>query len=120
MESSLTTLLCALFPARFSFDACEESPRIMLRDLAAREFNAFLWISLIAITAVLISKVFKLLRLWRKGNRIPGPPCPSFHGHGSLISRENLTGQFNCPRCLVAEKISSALKYYRKYRFISV
>ncbi|XP_024021107.1 cytochrome P450 3A29 [Morus notabilis] len=91
MESSLTTLLCALFPARFSFDACEESPRIMLRDLAAREFNAFLWISLIAITALLISEVFKLLRLWRKGKWIPGPPCPSFHGHGSLISRENLT-----------------------------
>lgn len=102
-SSPLGALFCALFPSCDS-----EIPRVLLRDLAAREFNAFLWISLIAITSLLIAKVFKLLRLWRRGNRIPGPPCPSFYGHRNLISRETLTGQlhfFHSLCCLVAEKI---------------
>ncbi|KAG9454809.1 hypothetical protein H6P81_007713 [Aristolochia fimbriata] len=56
------------------------------RDYAAREINVLLWISLIAITALLLRKIAALLNLWAKGQRIPGPPCPSFHGHSKLIS----------------------------------
>ncbi|KAB1226673.1 hypothetical protein CJ030_MR1G008478 [Morella rubra] len=62
-----------------------------LRDFVAWEFNAFLWISLIAVTALLLRKVFKLFRLWAQARKIPGPPCNSFYGHSKLISRENLT-----------------------------
>lgn len=58
----------------------------LFRDYFVREINAFLWISLIAITALLLRKIFALLRLWAKGRRIPGPPCPSFYGHSKLIS----------------------------------
>ncbi|KAF3434225.1 hypothetical protein FNV43_RR25328 [Rhamnella rubrinervis] len=85
-------LLTALF--RSGSGGCSDSRecyRIVLRDLAAREFNAFLWFFLIAITAFLANKVVKLLRLWAKADCIPGPPCPSFHGHSKLISKENLT-----------------------------
>lgn len=66
-----------------------------LRDFVAWEFNAFLWISLIAVTALLLRKVFKLFRLWAQARKIPGPPCNSFYGHSKLISRENLTGRFD-------------------------
>lgn len=89
-------LLTALFGS--GFGACNVSQgcsRIVLRDLATREFNAFLWFFLIAITGFLANKVVKLLRLWAKANCIPGPPSPSFYGHSKLISRENLTGQLN-------------------------
>lgn len=87
-------LLTALF--RSGSGGCGNSQgcyRIVLRDMAAREFNAFLWVFLIAVTAFLTSKVVKLLSLWAKANRIPGPPSPSFYGHSKLISRENLIGQ---------------------------
>ncbi|KAG6618183.1 cytochrome P450 72A397-like [Carya illinoinensis] len=63
----------------------------LLRDVATREFNAFLWFSLIAVTALLLRKVFNLFRLWAQARNIPGPPCTSFYGHSKLISRENLT-----------------------------
>ncbi|XP_068660813.1 uncharacterized protein [Aristolochia californica] len=56
------------------------------RDYAAREINVLLWISLIATTALLLRKIATLLNLWAKGWKIPGPPCPSFHGHSKLIS----------------------------------
>ncbi|KAM3685753.1 hypothetical protein ACB098_11G144400 [Castanea mollissima] len=63
----------------------------LLRDVATRELNAFLWVSLIAITALLLRKVAKLFKLWAQARKIPGPPCSSFYGHSNLISRENLT-----------------------------
>ncbi|KAH7536611.1 hypothetical protein FEM48_Zijuj03G0003100 [Ziziphus jujuba var. spinosa] len=86
----------------------QECSRIVLRDLATREFNAFLWLFLITITALLMRKVVKLLRLWFKGHRIPGPPCPSFFGHSKLISRENLTDYLSD----VHEKYGSAVKLW--------
>ncbi|KAI4323594.1 hypothetical protein L6164_023187 [Bauhinia variegata] len=36
------------------------------------EINAFQWVVLIAIYALLLKKFFKLLRLWYKGSKIPG------------------------------------------------
>ncbi|KAI3448756.1 hypothetical protein Pfo_005421 [Paulownia fortunei] len=56
-----------------------------------REINAFLWFSLISVTAFLLGKLAKVFGLWTKARPIPGPPCPSFYGHGHLISRSNLT-----------------------------
>ncbi|RVW96978.1 hypothetical protein CK203_032278 [Vitis vinifera] len=64
-----------------------------LRDYAATQINAFLWISLIAVTLLLLRKLFKLFALWAKGSRISGLPCPSFYGHSKLISETNLTGE---------------------------
>ncbi|PRQ55764.1 putative unspecific monooxygenase [Rosa chinensis] len=81
------TLLTILFQSRS--EACSNDS--ILRDLVAREFNAFLWISLIAVTALLLRKLFDLLRLWAKAKPIPGPPCPSFYGHSNLLSRQNIT-----------------------------
>ncbi|XP_068664011.1 cytochrome P450 734A1-like [Aristolochia californica] len=66
-------------------ELCRESGSFF-RDYAAREINVLLWISLIAITALLLRKIAALLNLWAKGRKIPGPPCPSFHGHSKLIS----------------------------------
>ncbi|KAK7273750.1 hypothetical protein RIF29_14813 [Crotalaria pallida] len=63
----------------------------LLRDFATREFNVFLWLSLIVITALLLRKLFTLFNLWFKAQYIPGPPSPSFFGHCHLISRQNLT-----------------------------
>ncbi|XP_011655532.1 tabersonine 16-hydroxylase 1 isoform X1 [Cucumis sativus] len=63
----------------------------ILRDFVTREVNAFLWFFLIAITAVLISKVVALFKLWSKAKLLPGPSCPSFYGHSKVISRRNLT-----------------------------
>ncbi|KAK9283369.1 hypothetical protein L1049_011611 [Liquidambar formosana] len=57
-----------------------------LRDYAASVINTFLWISLVAITFLLLEKVKKLLKLWATGRQIPGPPCSSFYGHSDLIS----------------------------------
>lgn len=68
----------------------EEKSRI-LRDFVTREVNAFLWFFLFSITAILISKVVALFRLWSKAKQLPGPPCPSFYGHSEVISRRNLT-----------------------------
>ncbi|XP_057976259.1 uncharacterized protein LOC131163641 [Malania oleifera] len=58
----------------------------LLREYAERELNAILWFLLIAITALLLRKVVKLFVLWAKGAKIPGPPCPSFYGHSSLVT----------------------------------
>ncbi|KAG7012844.1 Cytochrome P450 [Cucurbita argyrosperma subsp. argyrosperma] len=72
----------------------DQNSRI-LRDFVTREVNAFLWFSVIAITAVLINKVVALFRLWSKAKLLPGPPCPSFYGHSEVISRRNLTDLLN-------------------------
>ncbi|XP_008231615.1 PREDICTED: alpha-humulene 10-hydroxylase-like isoform X1 [Prunus mume] len=77
--------------AILSHSRSEACNRVLLRDLANRELNAFLWFSLIGVTAFLLSRVVKLLCLWAKARSIPGPPCPSFYGHCKLISRENFT-----------------------------
>ncbi|KAM7472590.1 hypothetical protein LguiA_010773 [Lonicera macranthoides] len=63
----------------------------LLQDYATQQINVFLWISLISITFLLLTKLAKLFRLWSKGGLIPGPPCPSFYGHVDLISRSNLS-----------------------------
>lgn len=92
-ETPTTTAAATLFSfLRQSGNNCDSKQ--LMKDLATREFNAFLWISLIAITALLLRKVVKLFRLWVQARNIPGPPCPSFYGHSNLISRENLIGMF--------------------------
>ncbi|XP_030462013.1 uncharacterized protein LOC115681939 isoform X2 [Syzygium oleosum] len=86
------TLLGFLLRSKLSSRSCGsgEDAQELIRECAARELNAFLWISLIALTAYLVGKLVKLVRLWIGGSRIPGPPSPSFYGHCRLISRENL------------------------------
>ncbi|KAK4424794.1 cytochrome [Sesamum alatum] len=56
-----------------------------------REINAFLWLSLITVTAFLLGKLVKVFEFWAKARAIPGPPCPSVYGHCHLISRSSLT-----------------------------
>ncbi|GMP41054.1 hypothetical protein CsSME_00011278 [Camellia sinensis var. sinensis] len=69
-----------------------ESEVLLLRDYATRQINALLWVSLIAITVLLLRKVIRIFRLWSIANLIPGPPCfSSFYGHSTLISGPNLT-----------------------------
>ncbi|KAK1277203.1 Cytochrome P450 [Acorus gramineus] len=64
-----------------------------LRDYSDRATNVFLWISLIAVTALLLKRIAELLLLWARSARIPGPPSPSFFGHTSLVSCSgDLTG----------------------------
>ncbi|XP_044461625.1 cytochrome P450 72A397-like [Mangifera indica] len=67
------------------------SSSIFLRDYAKWELNAFLWISLITITVLLLKKVFKLFTLWFQAKSIPGPPCSSFYGHTHLLSGRSFT-----------------------------
>ncbi|XP_044462536.1 cytochrome P450 4d1-like isoform X1 [Mangifera indica] len=67
------------------------SSSILLKDYAQWELNAFLWISLITVTFLLLKKVIKLFTLWFQAKSIPGPPCSSFYGHSDLHSRRSLT-----------------------------
>ncbi|KAK8575706.1 hypothetical protein V6N13_033035 [Hibiscus sabdariffa] len=85
--------LCFLFQAWNPPGSCEFSRETsrFLRDYALWEINAFLWISLITITCFLAHKLFKLFKLWNQGSKIPGPPSPSFYGHFSTLSKQNLT-----------------------------
>uniref|UniRef100_A0A7N2LDD1 Uncharacterized protein n=1 Tax=Quercus lobata TaxID=97700 RepID=A0A7N2LDD1_QUELO len=87
-----TTFLAFLRHSSSSSSSENGNSQELLRDFATREFNAFLWISLIAITALLLRKVTKLFKLWAQARKIPGPLCSSFYGHSNLISRENLPG----------------------------
>ncbi|GAB4827747.1 hypothetical protein Ancab_034633 [Ancistrocladus abbreviatus] len=98
--SFLTFLFNGIHPSR-SGDLCyAESSlvdyRQMIKEYAIREINLLLWVSFTAITILLLRKLVKLFRLWVKGSRIPGPPCPSFYGHSELFNgknpQENLSG----------------------------
>nr|AYM55612.1 cytochrome p450 [Croton stellatopilosus] len=100
-SSSSCILPLKLMSYLLSFSSSSSSPKSeygvcnsddssrLLKDYATREFNAFLWISLVAITALLLEKVFKLIRLWAQGRKIAGPPCNTFFGHRNFGSREN-------------------------------
>ncbi|CAK8564919.1 unnamed protein product [Lathyrus sativus] len=63
----------------------------LLRDFAAREFNAFLWLFLLVITSLLLTRLFNVFTLLYKARTIPGPPASSFFGHFKLLSEENFT-----------------------------
>ncbi|XP_058722138.1 cytochrome P450 81F1-like [Vicia villosa] len=63
----------------------------LLRDFAAREFNAFLWIFLLGITFLLLRRLFNVFALLYKARTVPGPPASSFFGHFKLLSKENFT-----------------------------
>ncbi|XP_059460977.1 cytokinin hydroxylase-like [Corylus avellana] len=90
--SPTTSLLLSLKTNSAAYDSEEvHEASQFLADFVTREFNAFLWISLIAITALLLLKVLSLFILWARARSIPGPPCPSFYGHSKLITRQNLT-----------------------------
>ncbi|XP_065867417.1 cytochrome P450 72A397-like [Euphorbia lathyris] len=79
-----------LLPPKCTYGICEsQGSSTFLKDYATREFNALLWISLIAVTGLLLEKLFKLFRLSSKARRIAGPPCNSFFGHTNFGYREN-------------------------------
>eukprot|EP00257_Ricinus_communis_P019690 XP_015578748.1 cytochrome P450 4X1 isoform X2 [Ricinus communis] len=86
-------LIGYLLSLKLKYNSCDsmENSRMLLKDYATRELNAFLWISLITITALMLDKVFKLFRLWSKARAIAGPPCSSFFGHNNFGSRELLS-----------------------------
>ncbi|CAJ1958751.1 unnamed protein product [Sphenostylis stenocarpa] len=63
----------------------------LLRDFATRELNAFLWLSLVVVTTLLLRRLLSLFGLWRRARTIPGPPSSSFSGHCKLFSRPNFT-----------------------------
>ncbi|KAI4332914.1 hypothetical protein L6164_017784 [Bauhinia variegata] len=83
-------LLLLLLPSSFTSCTSAEKSQI-LRDYAIIEINAFQWLALIAIYALLLRKFFMLFRLWYKGSKIPGLPCPFFDGHYKLFAQKNLT-----------------------------
>ncbi|MED6169347.1 hypothetical protein PIB30_020477 [Stylosanthes scabra] len=89
--SFLGLLLLHYSRSRCNSDSHGHSSSELLRDFANRELNAFLWLSLFLVTALLLRKLFNLFSLWHRARNIPGPPCPSFYGHSNLISRQNLT-----------------------------
>ncbi|KAK8559768.1 hypothetical protein V6N13_016503 [Hibiscus sabdariffa] len=89
----MNPFLCFVLQAWNPPAACEFSRETsrFLRDYAVWEINAFLWISLITVTYLLTHKLFKFFKLWNQGSKIPGPPSPSFYGHFSSLSNQNLT-----------------------------
>ncbi|KAG7945943.1 hypothetical protein I3843_14G012900 [Carya illinoinensis] len=92
--STTTDFLASLLQSsKTKSETCDsqEFSHHLLIDFVTWEFNAFLWVSLIAVTALLLRKVVKVFRTWAQARKIPGPPCPSLYGHSKLISRENLT-----------------------------
>ncbi|XP_012068732.1 cytochrome P450 4X1 isoform X2 [Jatropha curcas] len=88
LPNKLMSFLFSSSKSGYSSCDSEESSRL-LKDYATWEFNAFLWISLVTITALSLEKVFKLFRLWAKARRIAGPPSSSFFGHKNFGSRDN-------------------------------
>ncbi|KAL4277468.1 hypothetical protein HN51_060570 [Arachis hypogaea] len=95
-SSSVPTSFVGLLLLHYSRSRCNSDSHVqssseLLRDLANRELNAFLWLSLVVVTGLLLRKLFNLFSLWHRARNIPGPPCPSFYGHSKLISRGNLT-----------------------------
>ncbi|OAY53340.1 cytochrome P450 734A1 [Manihot esculenta] len=89
LPNSLLSYLLSSSESKYYGTCYSEGSSGLLKDYATREFNAFLWISLVTITALLLGKVFKLFRLWSKARRIAGPPCTSFFGHNNFGSRGN-------------------------------
>ncbi|KAB2078858.1 hypothetical protein ES319_A06G192000v1 [Gossypium barbadense] len=89
MNPFLCFVLQAWNPSSCQVSSMETSR--FLRDYAVWEINAFLWISLITITYFLSYKLFKLFKLWNQACKIPGPPSPSFYGHFTSLSKQNLT-----------------------------
>lgn len=95
MNPVLCFVLQAWNPSSCQVSSMETSR--FLRDYAVWEINAFLWISLITITYFLSYKLFKLFKLWNQACRIPGPSSPSFYGHFTTLSKQNLTGNKKTP-----------------------
>lgn len=95
LPNSLLSYLLSSSESKYYGTCYSEGSSGLLKDYATREFNAFLWISLVTITALLLGKVFKLFRLWSKARRIAGPPCTSFFGHNNFGSRGNFIGQWS-------------------------
>ncbi|KAF2300855.1 hypothetical protein GH714_017840 [Hevea brasiliensis] len=89
LPNSLISYLLSSSESNYYRTCDSEGSSQLLKDYATREFNAFLWISLVTVTALLLEKVFKLCRLWSKARRIAGPPCTSFFGHNNFGSRGN-------------------------------
>ncbi|KAL7083781.1 hypothetical protein ACP275_14G183400 [Erythranthe tilingii] len=73
-----------------SLNRCS-SAASMAASFFERQLNAISWVSLITVTAFLLVKLSNIFGLWIKARPIPGPPSPSFYGHGHLITRSNLT-----------------------------
>ncbi|KAK4783312.1 hypothetical protein SAY86_007686 [Trapa natans] len=90
MPSTLPLILL-LIESKLQSKECY-SGRKLLRDYAVRELNAFLWISLIAVTFYFLRRVVQVFKLWSQGSKISGPPSPSFYGHCKIFSRENFAG----------------------------
>lgn len=65
-----------------------------VKEYAVWELNAVLWISLLAVTYLLLDKVFRLFRLWSQGGKIPGLPYSSFYGHTHLLLKQSLFGMY--------------------------
>ncbi|GLJ31154.1 hypothetical protein SUGI_0624260 [Cryptomeria japonica] len=60
--------------ARF-WSAMQESRALtMMREYVVHEVNAILWALLIIVTGLLLRRVWRLLRFWVRGSRLPGPP----------------------------------------------
>ncbi|KAK7401399.1 hypothetical protein VNO78_12838 [Psophocarpus tetragonolobus] len=90
-STSVLGLLHFLHSRGRSSSSCVHTPSQLLRDFATQELNAFLWLSLVAVTTLLLIKLFQLFGLWLRAKTIPGPPSPSFFGHCKLFSRKNST-----------------------------
>jgi len=77
----------------FSLLGVLHSPQFseILRDFATRELNAFLWLSLVVVTTLLLRRLFSLFGIWHRARTIPGPPSSSFFGSCKLFSRPNFT-----------------------------
>lgn len=57
------------------WSAMEESRAVkMIREYVVHEVNAILWALLIIVTGLLLRRVWRLIRFWVRGSRLPGPP----------------------------------------------
>lgn len=65
-----------------------------MREYAARATNIVLWAGIITVTVILLRRLGRVVRLWAKGSKIPGPPILSFYGHSRRIPAwGGLTGE---------------------------
>lgn len=67
--------------------ACRAQPCMMIRQYAVHEVNAILWALLIFVTWLLLKRVWRLVRFWIRGSRLPGPPLTAFSRRTFCVSK---------------------------------
>eukprot|EP01018_Ginkgo_biloba_P010958 Gb_30571 [translate_table: standard] len=91
--------------------ACQVKP-FMLRQYAVHEVNAILWALLILVTGLLLRRVWRLIRFWVRGSRLPGPPLNAFMRKAGSNSRPGDLDNFSAFLSQTHEEYGSVVRIW--------